>query len=355
MLNNTVYKLKKDKSLRVAYFGGSITEGAGSSDPTKTCYRAKTTAHLKEKFPECEITEINAAIGGTGTSLGMFRVKPDVLSYSPDLIFVEFATNDFGDTAEHVIPQTESIIRTIRRTAPNCDIVFLFSTALMVKEELDAGGTFESKIAQKKVTDYYGILSIDFGEYLLDYVYNKMGKEYVDYAPDTLHPGDNGYEVITDYILSILDPILDAEPSDEMVNYTLPEKFDVTSSDKGDIIFPANLKGLTLNGFELKNESYCNFPSYLEAKSGNAEFTFTFEGSGFGFYRAPGDAGLDFAVSIDGGEDIINLSWDREVRSFHRMGNAVVTKSLEDKLHTVRVKTLCDGEAYTRIGGIFVC
>ncbi len=355
MLNNTVYKLKKDKSLRVAYFGGSITEGAGSSDPSKTCYRAMTTKYFKDKFPESEITEINAAIGGTGTSLGMFRVNRDVLEYNPDLIFVEFATNDFGDTEENVIPQTESIIRRIRKTLPDCDIVFLFSTALMVKEELDAGGKFESKIAQKKVTDYYGILSIDFGEYLLDYVYNKMGKVYEDYAPDTLHPGDNGYVVITDYITGILDPILESESPEALTAHTLPEKFSPISSDKGDIIYAADISGLTLDGVELKREQYDRFPSYLSADKGNVEFTFTFEGSGFGFYRAPGDAGADFIINIDGGEDVLNLSWDREVRSFHRMRNAVVTKSLEDKLHTVRVRIVGEGEFPTRIGGIFVC
>lgn len=355
MLNNTVYKLKKKKSLRVAYFGGSITEGAGASDPAKTCYRAKMTKYLKDRFSDAEITEINAAIGGTGTSLGMFRVNHDVLDYSPDLVFVEFATNDFGDTEDNVLPQTESIIRRIRKTLPECDIVFLFSSALMVKEELDAGGKFESKIAQKKATDHYGILSIDFGEYLFDYVYNKMGKVYEDYAPDTLHPGDNGYQVITDYIISVLEPLLDAEPAEALSTHTVPEKLSPISSDKGDILFPAELCGLTLNGIELKNEQYDRFPSYLTAEKGGVEFSFSFEGSGFGFYRAPGDAGADFLVSIDGGEDILNLSWDREVRSFKRMANAVVTKSLENKLHTVKVKVLGNGEFPTRIGGIFVC
>ena len=154
MLENTLYRLQNKLGLTVVYFGGSITEGAGSSDPEKTCYRAKITKYLKDKFSDAEITEINAAIGGTGTSLGMFRVKRDVLDHSPDLVFVEFATNDFGDTEDNVLPQTESIIRRIRKTLPECDIVFLFSSALMVKEELDAGGKFESKLAQKKATDH---------------------------------------------------------------------------------------------------------------------------------------------------------------------------------------------------------
>ena len=280
----------------------------------------------------------------------MFRVNKDVLEYDPDLVFVEFATNDFGDTEENVLPQTESIIRRIRKTLPYCDIVFLFSTALMVKEELDAGGKFVSKIAQKKATDHYGVLSIDFGDYFLDYIYNKMNKKYEDYAPDTLHPGDNGYAVITDYIISVLDPILNAEPTDELCAHALIEKLSPIASDKGDIIYPADLVGLELSGFELVNEKYDRFPSYLAAEKGGSEFTFT-----FGFYRAPGDAGADFIVNVDGGEDILNLSWDREVRSFRRMANAVVTKKLEDKLHTIKVKVAGDGEFSTRIGGIFVC
>ncbi|MBR6808581.1 MAG: SGNH/GDSL hydrolase family protein [Clostridia bacterium] len=355
MLNNTVYKLKNDKALRVAYFGGSITEGAGSSNPEKTCYRAKMTKYLKDKFPDSDVTEINAAIGGTGTSLGMFRVNHDVLDYKPDLIFVEFATNDFGDSEGNVIPQTESIIRRIRSTLPCCDIVFLFSTALMVKEELDAGGKFESKLAQKKVCDHYGILTVDFGEYLLDYVYNKMGKVYEDYAPDTLHPGDNGYAVITDYIISIIGPLLDSEADTSLTPHSLQEKLDPISSDKGDIIYPAELNILSLDGFDVKNEKYDRFPSYLASEKGGSEFTFSFSGSGFGFYRAPGDAGADFILNIDGGNDILNLSWDREVRSFRRMANAVVTKTLEDTVHTVKLRVLGDGEFPTRIGGIFVC
>ena len=64
MLNNTAYKLKNDKKLRVAYFGGSITEGAGASDPTKTCYRAMTTAWFKAKYPDALVVAyVNTTVG----------------------------------------------------------------------------------------------------------------------------------------------------------------------------------------------------------------------------------------------------------------------------------------------------
>ena len=96
MLENTLYKLNHHKNFTVAYFGGSITEGAGSSSYEK-CWAGLTTAWLRERFPDCEIRGIQAAIGGTGSTLGLFRCDENVTAYKPDLVFYEFACNDSGD------------------------------------------------------------------------------------------------------------------------------------------------------------------------------------------------------------------------------------------------------------------
>src|SRR3954449_11822405 len=52
--------------IKVGYLGGSITAQAG--------WRVKSLAHFREMFPEAKFAEINAAIGGTGSDLGVFRV-----------------------------------------------------------------------------------------------------------------------------------------------------------------------------------------------------------------------------------------------------------------------------------------
>ena len=39
MLDNTLYKLKNNKELTIGFFGGSITEGAGASDASRTSWR----------------------------------------------------------------------------------------------------------------------------------------------------------------------------------------------------------------------------------------------------------------------------------------------------------------------------
>ena len=73
MLENTIYKLKHDKKLTIGYFGASLSEGSGASDMSKTSWRALTTEWFRREYPDCDITEINAAIGGTGTDLCFFR------------------------------------------------------------------------------------------------------------------------------------------------------------------------------------------------------------------------------------------------------------------------------------------
>ena len=43
MLDNTLYKLKNNKELTIGFFGGSITEGAGASDASRTSWRGSDT------------------------------------------------------------------------------------------------------------------------------------------------------------------------------------------------------------------------------------------------------------------------------------------------------------------------
>ena len=117
-LPNTFAKLTGGRKTVVAYFGGSITAGAGASKP-ELCYRSLFTKYLKEHFPKADVAEVNAALGGTGSWLGAFRLKEDVLSKKPDLVLVEFAVNDGGAPEPQVIASMEGIVRQILRGRPD--------------------------------------------------------------------------------------------------------------------------------------------------------------------------------------------------------------------------------------------
>ena len=81
-------KLEAGGEVRIAYLGCSITAQDG--------WRPKTLAYFQKNFPQAKVSQIDAAIGGTGSDLGVFRLKQDVLDHKPDLLFVEFAVNDAG-------------------------------------------------------------------------------------------------------------------------------------------------------------------------------------------------------------------------------------------------------------------
>jgi hypothetical protein len=94
-LANSQYLLTQKKAYNVAYYGGSITQGTGATDEEKNSWRALTTAWLKSTYPDANITEIEAAKGGTGTYFGKMRADFELLNYNPDLVFIEFAVNDY--------------------------------------------------------------------------------------------------------------------------------------------------------------------------------------------------------------------------------------------------------------------
>ncbi|OGV84440.1 MAG: hypothetical protein A3K19_32615 [Lentisphaerae bacterium RIFOXYB12_FULL_65_16] len=87
-LPNFFAKLQAGGPVRVAYLGGSITAAHG--------WRPKTLAWFKAQYPAAAISEINAAISGTGSDYGACRLRGDVLAQSPDLVFLECRVNGGG-------------------------------------------------------------------------------------------------------------------------------------------------------------------------------------------------------------------------------------------------------------------
>ena len=102
-INNITRKLKVDKSATIAYLGGSVTGGFGSSNAAELSWRALSGKHFIKRFPEAEINLINAGIGGTGSGYGLFRLERDVLKYNPDLVFIEFAFNFHNSPRKNIL------------------------------------------------------------------------------------------------------------------------------------------------------------------------------------------------------------------------------------------------------------
>jgi lysophospholipase L1-like esterase len=192
-LGHVFAKLKQGKRVSIGYFGGSITAGAGSTDPEKLCYRALTTAWFRTQFPEEGITEANAAIGGTGSIFGAARIEKDLIVNNPDLVFIEFAVNDNGWDYTKIGPAMEQIIRTIRTRLPETDIIMIYTIEFpRMYDAYKSGKTPDSIVLHQKIASHYGCSSINVGQELFNKV--DSGKStWADLAPDKCHPNDAGY------------------------------------------------------------------------------------------------------------------------------------------------------------------
>lgn len=148
-------KLRAGNPVKVAYLGGSITEIDG--------WRRLSREWLQQRYPSCVIGEIAAAIGGTGSSLGVFRLGGDVLAHDPDLLFVEFATNDASESPETIWRNFEGIVRQVWRHNPETDIVFVYTITEAMVEDYKSGKCPRAASAMEMLADHYGIPSICFG------------------------------------------------------------------------------------------------------------------------------------------------------------------------------------------------
>ena len=154
-LAHALGKMRAGKPVKVAYLGGSITEIDG--------WRRLSCEWLRQRYPTCAISEIAAAIGGTGSSLGVFRVGEDVLAHDPDLLFVEFATNDSGEAPETIWRNMEGIVRQTWRHNPDTDIVFIYTITEAMLEDYKAGRCPRAASCMEMLADHYGVPSICFG------------------------------------------------------------------------------------------------------------------------------------------------------------------------------------------------
>ncbi len=374
MLKNTIYRLETEKKLRIGFFGGSITDGTGSTNFEKTSYRARVTDWFRNAFPESEIIAVNAAIGGTGTGYGMFRCQADLLSDKPDLVFVEFAANDWGDSYENVLPQAESIFRQIRRADPYTDAVAVFSVYDDIAEEIELGIEYESRSAITTAAHHYGVPTVDAGAAFLMKII-RAGGIFSDFIPDTLHPNDKGHKIMADTIIGRLSAWMDKDRAElrgsegsscgniALTPRETPKLLCETTLEYARLVEVTALENLRLNGFTVeKNDDSKRFNEMLEATHAGDSFSFTFKGRGFGFCWGSTNINGNVKVEIDGGDPVIVQSWDHYVRCFHRLRSAIVTTNLDpEKTHSVTVTaepfqpTEQSPDEAVRIGSIFMC
>lgn len=187
--------------VKVAYLGGSITWGATATDPLKTSWRALVTSELEARYPKAHIQAIDASIGGQPSRLGVFRMDRDVLPYKPDLCFIEFAVNDWGnpDSGETM----EGIIRKLRACREDMAIVIVIIGSNWNYDESPA------RAKHLELAAHYGLPAVDI--YTAVRAKMEQGLKTKDILTDGCHPNDAGYRLYADVVLADVERLAEAK------------------------------------------------------------------------------------------------------------------------------------------------
>jgi hypothetical protein len=340
-LGNVFYKLKDRDTLRIAYLGGSITAQSG--------WRVYSREWFKENYPETETVEINAAIGGTGSPFGVYRLREHALQYDPDLVFVEFAVNDANTEPEKIIQSMEGIVRQVWEQDPATDICFIYTIKEDFIDTYERDSLPVSVVTMEKVADHYQIPSINFGPEVLRRVKSgkllfKGGKSENDtvevFSPDGVHPyPDSGHKIYADVFAGALGQMktTSVHAIHKMGNALNPDLL----NDAKMISWTAVNSGGELESIEIGDDpALKGFSRYFESV-GKGEpgdsISFQFKGKSIGFYDVIGPGTGTVLVTVDGAEHTFTR-FDK-YSTYRRIGFTTI-EGLTDALHTVSFKVL---------------
>lgn len=358
-LPNVFRKLDAGEPIVIAYFGGSITSQNG--------WRPLSLNWFKDQYPGVAIDGINAAIGGTGSNLGVFRIDKDVLAAEPDLIFVEFAVNDSGADPRQIRRSMEGIVRKVWKADAETDICFVYTIKAEDTGRLVGGKMKRSASVMETVADHYGIPSVHLGYHVA--MMEKAGKlvmktdapmlqvagdklnEAAEFATDEqgriifskdgVHPyPETGHVLYAEALIRSLKQI-----NNKMARWVheLGEPLDAANLQfaRQIPISEGFLSGPYRNLTEAKEPLAQKFVAYVETLyvlEPGARLDFKFKGTTVAIYDLLGPHGGTVEVHLDG------KRWKRKRMdaycTWSRLAQFGIGDDLEDTVHEVSVRVL---------------
>lgn len=341
---NVRAKIASGETVRIAYLGGSITAAPG--------WRVQSREWLEETYPDATFEEIHAAIGGTGSDLGVFRLGQDVLRHEPDLLFVEFAVNDGGAPPERIHKAMEGIVRQTWKSNAAIDICYVYTISEPVMDDLRGGNMQRSASAMEELADHYGIPTIHFGvevaamEKRGELIFkapkpeNAAEAKPLVFSTDGVHPHtETGHKVYSQTIAKCWPALWEAgaKPGDHAL--PAPLRADNWEAAKQVAITPDMLQGdwetLPEDNTIAKRFSR-NMPVMHRAGSAGATLKFRFRGISASAFDVVGPDGGMLKIEVDGAEPVMRRRIDGYC-TYHRMSKVPIASEIEAGEHEVRI------------------
>lgn len=401
VMDNTYYKLTKDKKLNITYLGGSVTSGHGASDVETTSWRGLTTKWFKDNYPNATISSKNGAVGSTGSHLAVYQYG--LIDYhKTDLLFVDSAINDYYlynnqrngkanpesvDAYNNTLRNIESLIRNARAENPNMDIVLVLTfdhwrvtddSNPSVKAMIDLAKKYklpciDLRIPLKARADADGLQWNSEGLKPYRTENDTDAYEQLYLKGDGVHPNDAGYKIFGDYANEILKGYMDGakakgltELKDNSITVSPISDFllDNPTVITADKITLASGWTHAAKNFSYLHSQYANVyenKGVVTTSTPNSTLSYTFKGTEFGIFAAVGADCGQIYVEVDGvpykqgkngdfADGVIDLYQNN---NDHR--TQLIATGLENTNHTVTIKSLAGANGNRiEIGAYFV-
>ncbi|MGZ0709772.1 GDSL-type esterase/lipase family protein [Coraliomargarita sp. W4R53] len=356
-LPNLFKKLKQGENVTIAYLGGSITGQNG--------WRVQSQEWFEEEYPDAKIRGINAAIAGTGSGLGVYRLEQDALVSRPDLLFVEFAVNDIGAPPENITRAMEGIVRKTWKINPETDICFVYTMTFREYADLANGKMMRSVSVMEAVADHYGIPSVHMGYKAA--LMEKAGsliiktdaiptpqvsgdiingdaalatdeKGRIIFSKDGTHPYPaTGHVLYTQALIRSFEQIQENAVS---LSHSLPAPIREDNLEGASLV-PVTSEYLSGNYTAMLGKEYMRFNKWmgqLYRLEPGAALAFKFKGTEVSIYDLMGYDSSELEVTLDGREWTA-IRMDGHC-TYRRVKKLEVGTKLKDSIHEVTVRVL---------------
>jgi hypothetical protein len=319
-LPNFFSKAATNQPVKIGYFGGSITE-----DPEG--WRVKSLSWFIQYFGNNNITEFNAALGGTDSKYGVFRIEEHLLNKDNfDLIFIEFAINDNSSNVDEIDKAIEGIVRKIWTKNPNTDICFVHTlrNGTMFDNVNDGKMPLTSTI-HDNVAEHYGIPSVFCGVRVIADINsgitvfegtitdpqnstNAQGK-YV-FTEDGVHPTNYGHELYTQIVSKCFRLMegIHTPSSHDLILPMVTDNYEHASMNTYNQQSNNGLETVTQQGdYTFLDNFITPENTFLLSENQEAAYTFSFYGDILGLSIIQGPGTGDGIIEVDGKASIINF------------------------------------------------
>jgi hypothetical protein len=326
----------------VVFAGGKHAQGG---------WRPAVADRLRQQYPAAKVTDIDASICGCarGSAFSVYRFGHDVLRRRPDLVFIDFASDDSESDTDAIWAAVEGMVRQTWSTDPGLDLCFVYSFRAGYETDYDQGLCPSPVSAYEKLADRYGIPSINLGVPLSRLAREgelliRAKPEEAGGKPVFTHDGVNTTSAAWSLCAgTITDNLGKLGASAQPLRHDLPAPLKPDNLERARQ-FP--ITASMLSGDWQKSEPTIgsrdfrqHFDELWTTTQPGAKLTFRFRGTDASLFDLMGPATGRVKVTVDGQDVGIRQQVDPWAY-YYRLSSLPLASGLEDAEHAVTIELL---------------